>query len=104
MENMTMEVVSAMAAEKPYKTYKKTILGKVAVKVFNPLTQKPEEVIIQGNPAKNESSCYIDVWSEQENVPRDTFAPSYRGSPPTTFFPPSGIRTFRQVSELYPFL
>ena len=68
MENITMEVVSAMAAEKPYKTYKKTILGKVAVKVFNPLTQRPEEILMQGDPAKNEQGCFIDVWSKQENV------------------------------------
>ena len=68
MENLSMEVVSAMSAEKPFKTYKKTILGKVAVKVFNPLTQRPEELILKGNPSKNEPGCFIDVWSEQENV------------------------------------
>jgi hypothetical protein len=68
MENLSMDVVSAMSAEKPYKTYKKTILGKAAVKIFNPLTQKPEELLLQGNPSKNEKGCFVDVWSEQENV------------------------------------
>jgi hypothetical protein len=68
MESMSMDVVSAMAAEKPFKTYKKTILGKVAVKVFNPMAQKPEEIILKGDPSKNEKGCFVDVWSEQENV------------------------------------
>jgi hypothetical protein len=68
MENLSMEVVSAMSAEKPHKTYKKTILGKVAVKVFNPLTQNPEELMLKGDPSKNEKGCFVDVWSEQEDV------------------------------------
>ena len=68
MENLSMEVVSAMSAEKPFKTYKKTILGKVAIKVFNPLVQRPEELLLKGDPRKNEKGCFIDVWSEQENV------------------------------------
>jgi hypothetical protein len=65
---MSMDVVAAMAEERPYKTYKKTILGKVAVKVYNPLKQAPEEVILQGDPSKNDKGCFVDVWSEQENV------------------------------------
>lgn len=68
MESMTMDVVAAMSAEKPYKTYKKTILAKVAVKIFNPLSGKPEELIVVGNPNTNEKSCFIDVWSEMENL------------------------------------
>ena len=68
MENLSMEVVSAMSAEKPYKTYKKTILGKVSVKIFNPLSQKPEEVLLKGDPSKNDKGCFVDVWSEQELV------------------------------------
>lgn len=68
MDNMTMDVVAAMAEDKPYKTYKKTILGKVAVRIYNPLKQAPEEIILKGDPTKNEKGCFVDVWSEQENV------------------------------------
>lgn len=68
MDTMTMDVVAAMAKDEPYKTYKKTILGKVAVKIYNPLKQAPEEIILQGDPSKNERGCFVDVWSEQENV------------------------------------
>lgn len=68
MENLSMDVVSAMSAETPFNTYKKTILGKVVVKVFNPLTQRTEELLLKGDPSKNEKGCFVDVWSEQENV------------------------------------
>ena len=61
-------VFSAMQTGKPYKTYKKTILGKVATTVFNQFSQKPESLILEGDPRKNDDTCFVDVWSEMEDV------------------------------------
>jgi hypothetical protein len=63
------EVYSAMAGGKPYKTYKKQILGKVYVTVLNMLTgtPTPEGVILTGDPRKDEPSTMYDVFSEQED-------------------------------------
>lgn len=54
---------------KPYKTYKKVILGRVYVTVLNMMTgtPTPEGVILSGDPAKNEPGCLYDVWTEQED-------------------------------------
>ena len=67
-DDINSKVYAAMQTGKPYKTYKKTILGKASVKILNPFSQKPEEVILQGNPKKNEEGCFVDVWSEMEDV------------------------------------
>lgn len=63
------EVFSAMAGGKPYKTYKKEILGRVYVTALNMLTGTPvpEGVILDGDPRKNEPGTMFDVFSEQED-------------------------------------
>jgi len=65
---METSVFSAMQTDKPYKTYKKTILGKVYVTVLNPFSEKPEGLILQGNQKKNEEGSLVDVWNQKEDV------------------------------------
>jgi hypothetical protein len=63
------ELFSAMVGNKPLKTYKKTILGRIYVTALNMLTGTPipEGVILTGDPRKNEPGTMFDVFSEQED-------------------------------------
>ena len=63
------DIYSAMVGGKAYKTYKKTILGKLYVTALNMLTgtPTPEGVILEGDPRKNESGTLFKVFSEQED-------------------------------------
>lgn len=62
------DIYSAMIGGKPYKTYKKTILGRLYVTYLNMLTGTPvpEGTIMEGDPSTNEGTCLFDVFSEQE--------------------------------------
>jgi hypothetical protein len=51
----------------PFKSYIKTILGRVYVTVWNPFEDIPEGVILYGDPRKQEESCIVDVFNEQED-------------------------------------
>lgn len=59
-------VFSAMQTGKPLKSYRKTILAKVLVKILNPFSGEPEERILSGSGITDET--VVDVWSEQEDV------------------------------------
>jgi len=62
-------IYSLMQTGKPFKSYIKTILGKLYVTIWDSFTNKPIGLIIQGNPKGSDNeSCIVDVWSEQENV------------------------------------
>lgn len=61
-------IFSAMQTGKPYKSYKKTILGQAFVNVLNPFFNQPEGRILRGNPNTNDPDCIVDIWSEQEDV------------------------------------
>jgi hypothetical protein len=63
------DIYSAMVGGKAYKTYKKTILGRLYVTALNMLTgtPTPEGVILEGDPRKNEPKSLFDVFSEQED-------------------------------------
>jgi hypothetical protein len=67
-DNVSYDVFSAMQTGTPYKKYKKTILGKVYLEVLNTFTGNPEGLILHGNPAKNQEGCFVEVWSEKEDV------------------------------------
>jgi len=62
------DIFSAMQTEKPYKRYKKVILGKVYLTVLNPFSMQPDGMILQGNPRTNDKGCFIEVWTPQEDV------------------------------------
>jgi len=68
-EGLTHEVYSAMQVGKPFCTYIKTILGKVAVTVLNPFSGVPEGVILEGNPNDLDAfeTITVQVWSLQED-------------------------------------
>jgi hypothetical protein len=71
MENNQLDfdprVFASMQSGAPYATYRKTILGKVYVTVLSPFTNKPEGILLEGEP-KEDSRAIIDVWSEMEDL------------------------------------
>lgn len=62
------ELFSAMSGGEPFRTYKKQILGKVYVTVWDVFTNAPVGMILEGDPRKNDQTTLIDVWSEKEDV------------------------------------
>lgn len=67
-EKMDSTIFSQMQTGEPYKTYKKTILGKVSCTVLNPFNNEVEGIILFGDPRKNEPDTMIDVWNEMQDV------------------------------------
>lgn len=61
------EVFASADMEKPYASYIKTILGKVAVTVWDTTLEKPVDVILMGNPKKKDEDCIVKVWSAKED-------------------------------------
>lgn len=53
---------------KPYASYKKTILGQVAVTVWDRFIQQPGTAILKGDPKRNEESAIVDVWNAKEDA------------------------------------
>jgi len=66
--DLNSEIYGMMQEGKPYKSYIKTILGKVYVQVINPFDGKLEGRIVEGNPKRDPESCIVDIWTEKENV------------------------------------
>ena len=66
MSEVNPQVFSAMQTSKPYKTYRKAILGRVYVKYYVSFLNKPSDTILSGRPG--EESTLIDTWSEQEDA------------------------------------
>lgn len=60
-------IYSAMQVNTPYKSYKKTVLGKIYVNLIDPFSGNPTGYIIEGNPERDDS-CILDVWSEKEDA------------------------------------
>ncbi len=68
METQDRTIInSAVYGGTPLRSYIKTILGKVYVTVLDELEGIPEGLILEGDPRKNEESCIIDVWTEEED-------------------------------------
>lgn len=68
VQKMDANIYSKMQTGEPYKTYKKTTLGRVAVLIINPFTGEPDEEILSGDPSKNEEGCFIHMWSDKEDA------------------------------------
>ena len=62
------EIYSAMQTEKPIASFKKAVLGRVRVFVLDPFSDKAEEVILTGDPFKNEEGCFVHVWSDKQKM------------------------------------
>jgi len=63
---MQLQMFAAMQLEKPFKTYRKTILGRVSVNYIEPFSGKPAGIILTGNP-KTDESARIDTWTEVDD-------------------------------------
>lgn len=68
MSNPDATVYAKMQTDDPLFSYKKTILGIVVIRVLNPFSDIVEEVFLEGNPNKNDSGCFFDVWTEKQNA------------------------------------
>lgn len=62
------ELFSAMSGGKPFKTYKKAILGKVFVHIWDSFTEAAVGVILKGDPRRDDPNCFIDVWDQKEDT------------------------------------
>jgi hypothetical protein len=62
------DLFASMEHGKPFASYIKTILGKVAVTTWDNFLGKPVDVILQGDPRRKDVDCIVNVWSEKENA------------------------------------
>lgn len=61
------EVYATMEGGEPYASYTKTILGQVAVTVWDNVLEKPVDVILRGDPKKRDADSIVNVWSAKED-------------------------------------
>lgn len=62
-------IVDIMASGKPYKSFIKTIFGKVRVITldeFDTTGRTIREVLLKGSPKKKDEDCIIDLWTERQ--------------------------------------
>lgn len=65
--NSESAVFSAMQTEKPYKSYRKTVLGQVYVKILNPFnTNEPQGLILSGED-NTADAAIVQVWTPKED-------------------------------------
>lgn len=55
-----------MVSNDPYRSYQKTILGKVYVQYLDPTNKEPAGLILEGDPKKGEG--VIHLWDELEDI------------------------------------
>ena len=67
-EQISPDVYAKMQTGDPTAVYGKTILGKVEVSVINPFNGTPQNVMLEGDPKKNNPKCFVEVWSQMEEV------------------------------------
>lgn len=65
-EQYDPQVFSAMQADEPFSTYRKTILGKVFVQVLDPFSHIPQGLLLSG--VKGTDTEKVDMWSVQEDL------------------------------------
>lgn len=71
MEEVVMDpnVIMSMSEGKPYKSYKKTILGKLSIILLDPFSGKPISKLLAGDPnGKDKENTIIDIWNEREEL------------------------------------
>jgi hypothetical protein len=61
------EIYSSMERNEPYSSYIKTILGQVAVTVWDNVLEKPVDVILKGDPKKKEEDSIVKLWDVKED-------------------------------------
>jgi hypothetical protein len=86
-------IYSAMQTGKPYKTYKKTVLGRVYVSAIDPFSSQPTGIMLYGDPKRGDESCFIDMWNERDDL-------FFRRQNKTHFDSGYIIETVRAVKEV----
>ncbi len=67
MAETSYDVFNKMSTGEPYRTYRKTHLARLRVKVLNPFDGTPYEEFLEGNPQDAAcQKCYVDLWDEKE--------------------------------------
>lgn len=64
---MDSTTYSAMQGSEPIVTYKKTILAKVCITVWDSFNEKQDIIILSGDPRKDEDTCMWDIFTEKED-------------------------------------
>lgn len=69
MDNTNTEsaIFSAMQTEKPYKSYRKTILGQVYVKILNPFNTNEQQGLILSGEDNTADEAIMQVWTPKED-------------------------------------
>lgn len=60
--------IQSLLANEPHKRYIKAVLSRVSVKILDPISLRESEVILSGDPSKEEQSCILDLWTPMELV------------------------------------
>ena len=67
MSTTTDKVLSAALSETPVKSYKKVILGKVLLKVWDSMLNAEKELVFRGDPRRGDETVF-DVFSDHERI------------------------------------
>lgn len=67
MDN-NVKTFSAMQEGSPFKSYIKTILGKVFVTVWDNFAEAPTSLLLTGDPKNQDEDSILDVWSAKEDL------------------------------------
>lgn len=62
------DVYGMMQEGKPYKSFIKTMLGKLYLTAWDSWKEAEIGVILEGDPRKKDDGCIIDVWNEKEEM------------------------------------
>jgi hypothetical protein len=69
--SISVEALERMQLDKPVAIYTKTTVGKVGVMVFNPITRRPEDRILKGDPRDsnvNREDMLIKLYDEASHM------------------------------------
>ena len=58
----------AQANNAPHSRWMKVLLSKVSVKVLDPMSGTPVEIIVTGDPIKEKDQCIINCWTPLETA------------------------------------
>lgn len=68
MDNIDITRIESLLTNKPYKRYIKATLGKVSVKILDPISFRETEIILSGNPQTKPDSAILNIWTTTEDV------------------------------------
>jgi hypothetical protein len=65
---ISRDIYSNMQTGSPYKSYIKTVLGKVRIMYLDPFTGQPVATMLTGNPKKLDETSILDIWDEKQDL------------------------------------